>query len=534
MTAPEREFQVVVVGAGPTGLTLANLLGKFGVRTLLVERNETTVGEPRAVSIDDESLRVMQAIGLADKVIEKSALDYGSLYLDAAGRAFASVEPTASEYGYPRRNAFNQPELEADLRAGLERFEGVEARFHHEWMGLDQGQGLLTAVIRGAGGESYTVEALYLVACDGGKNPVREALGIEMVGETYEEPWLIIDLKGSKDPFRQTRVYCDPSRPGINLPGPDGARRFEFMLLEGETEEQMTRPDFVSRLLESCGPDKDAEIVRKQVYTFHARRAASWKAGGVFLAGDAAHLTPPFAGQGMNSGIRDAFNLAWKLAYVVKGYIGPGLLESYQQERLPHAWQLIEMAILLGRAMMPRTPFRAWAVQAGFRLLGLAPPLRDYVTEMRYKPQPRFAEGFFVPDGRPASKTLVGRMIPQPNVETPDRKTVKLDQAMGPDFCLLAYAKDPERAFGGPESEAFGGLPLNLLCVTPRHYNPVEGPIPSARDLEGGVSELFGGRDDHCLLIRPDRYAAAVIPRDGAGRVLGEIKALLAAAGIRQ
>ena len=175
-----------------------------------------------------------------------------------------------------------------------------------------------------ADGAADEVRARYVAACDGARSGTREALGIKLGGSTYSERWLIVDLAGSTDRFRHTRVYCDPARPALALPGPDGTRRYEFMMLPGETPEEVLDESRVRALLaRHSAEDARLEIVRKAVYHFHARIADRWRAGRILLAGDAAHLSPPFAGQGMNSGIRDAQNLGWKLAYVLRGDLGP-------------------------------------------------------------------------------------------------------------------------------------------------------------------------------------------------------------------
>jgi 3-(3-hydroxy-phenyl)propionate hydroxylase len=529
LTDPAPHYPVAIVGAGPTGLTTANLLGRAGVRTLVIERNPTTVQQPRAVSIDDEALRTIQAAGLADAVIPRVALDYGSHYLSAAGRCFAKVEPTTREYGYPRRNAFRQPELEATLRDGLRRFPNVEAIFEHEVEDLEQDESGVRLRVRKPDGAVVEVACDTLAGCDGGRSTVRHKLGIDMVGSTYNERWLIIDLEGTRDRYRQTRVYCDLAEPGINLPGPDETRRFEFMLHPDETEDAVLDPANIRRLLESHGPDADATIRRAQVYTFHARTAERWSDGRIHLLGDAAHLTPPFAGQGMNSGLRDAANFAWKAAAVAKGELGPALLDSYEIERRPHAWALIEMAIMLGRVMMPRSPVRAWLTQAGFRVLGLSPRAQGYITEMKYKPKPRFAEGFLVPDGRRPGRTLVGRLFPQPRIETADRRTMLLDEALGDGFCLLAFAADPERAFAGIDRSALAAMGIATLCVTPRRWNVGDGDGggTTVRDIDGATAAAVEGYDGDLLLLRPDRYVAAVFSGSRPDAMLPAIEGLL-------
>lgn len=522
---------ITVVGAGPVGLTLANMLAAYDIPVVVIERNLTTVQEPRAVSIDDESLRALQIPALDTALKATCAMDYGSIYLGLDRQPFASVSPSAAEYGHPRRSAFAQPELEALLAKNLRRYPHAQVRFGQEVTALQQSDEQVSLTIKQQDGTSIIHNSRYVAACDGGRSPLRHMLGIGMSGNTYKQKWLIIDLKGTHDNFRQTRVYCDPRRPGINLPGPDRTRRFEFMLLEGETDEQVTHPQFVKELLRDHGPDEDVEIVRKQVYTFHALMADEWYKKHVFLLGDAAHLTPPFAGQGLNSGLRDASNLSWKLAAVLKGRLRTRVLETYQQERPEHAWQLIEMAMNLGRVMMPDTMRKARLIQAGFRALQWVPPANDYITQMRYKPKPRFSKGFFMPDSASIQKTRVGRMLCQPLVEQSNHQLVRLDDLLGNDFALIAYHTNPLQAFEGlPELPFERSLNLKRICITPRFYSP----FPAAPNTTHTVRDATGDFEQHCpgaqwvwLLVRPDRYVMACLPRTGNQADLKRLSHLL-------
>jgi 3-(3-hydroxy-phenyl)propionate hydroxylase len=500
---------VAIVGAGPTGLTLANILGQAGIGVVLIERNESTVREPRAVSIDDESLRTMQAIGLSAAVSQDAALDYGSHYCTADGTPFVKVAPATREYGFPRRNAFMQPKLEATLRQGLARFANVTALFGHTCESFVEDAGGVTMRISGSGGAPADIHCGFLVGCDGARSATRKRIGASLVGSSYRQRWLIVDLAHTKERLRQTRVVCDPVRPLITLPGPDGTRRYEFMLHEGESEDLAVVPDFVRSLLAAHGPDADAPIVRRQVYAFHARIADRWQQGRVLLAGDAAHLSPPFAGQGMNSGIRDAHNLGWKLAAVATGRLGAALLDSYQAERAPHAWALIELAMKMGRIMMPASRARAFLVQAGFRLACLAPRLQSYFAEMRYKPKPFYQDGFVAPAR--GGLTLVGRMLPQPQIENRDRRRMMLDDRLGNQFCLLAYGPQAQRALDHAAALDLGLPDLRRLAVLPMVFNPdlelPEGEV--VRDVADTLAAFMPAGRTLVLLLRPDRYVAA-------------------------
>jgi len=521
---------VLVVGAGPTGLTLANLLGGMGVRTLVVERNPSTVQEPRAVSIDDESMRTMQAIGLAAEVQAITARGYGSRYLSPSGGQFAKVDPVSREYGFDKRNGFQQPELEAVLRRGLGRFPSVRALFGHEMTGFHQQNDIVAATVRGPDGSAFAAEARFMVACDGGRSGVRKALGISLSGSTFQERWLIVDLEKTFNRFRHTEVHCNPRRSCITLPGPDMIRRYEFTLREDETEAAATDEGFVRRLLDEVGPDRDAPIRRTRVYTFHARSAERWRDGNVFLAGDAAHLTPPFAGQGMNSGLRDAHNLAWKLAEVVAG-APVRLLETYEAERKPHAWSMIELAMRMGRVMTPRSVAQGALIRAGFRLLGLYPPARDYFAQMKYKPKPRFETGLLWPDSRPAKSTIVGRLLYQPEAEDESRGRQLLDDRLPDRPVVLVFSEYPDRVLDAATRATLEAAGAAVVGMTPEWMNPVGGTFPVYRDSSRHFSNpQMRAYLEHAILLRRDRYVAAAVPVADAASLADRIAEFSASA----
>jgi 3-(3-hydroxy-phenyl)propionate hydroxylase len=518
-------FPVVIVGAGPTGLTLANLLGVYGVPTLLIERHPGTVGEPRAVSIDDESLRTMQNAGAIEEVLRDVVQSYGVHYHAWNGRVFARILPTSLEYGFPKRSAFRQQNLEATLHRALARHASVQAWFSHELKGLAQDETGIRITVGHAGGQEE-IACDWLVACDGGRSTVRDLLGITLRGETYAERWLIVDMLERTTPFRHTRTYCDPVRPTIRLPGPHGSLRYEFMLHEHERPEDVLDEGKIRAWMREREPaDENLPIIRKVVYTFHARIAPQWRKGRVLLAGDAAHLTPPFAGQGMNSGVRDAFNLAWKLAEVTQGRAGPGLLESYEQERAPHAWALIRMALTIGRYMQPKSRASAMLMQAVLRLISLYPPARDYVLHLKFKPKPRYAKGFFVP--RPVAdkqRLRPGQLFIQPKVELPGGARVLLDELLGPGHALLAWLG--ERAMELP-----GGLPCKALRLVRRDddFPPQAREGLVVRDCDGLIEQALAQMNATQVLLRPDRYVLAACNQGDAAATARSVLDLFAA-----
>jgi 3-(3-hydroxy-phenyl)propionate hydroxylase len=526
---PANHMPVVIIGAGPTGLMLANLLGVAGVETLLVERHATTVDEPRAVSIDDESLRAVQNAGLLDRVLPDIVQGYGVHYHALTGQVFAQIMPASREYGHARRNAFRQPLLEAALLDALARFPQVSVRMRHELIDFAEVNGAIAYTLKH---ESTTIQGTcdWLVACDGGRSAVREKLGIAMRGATYAERWLIVDLTDRQDAFPHTRTYCDPLRPTIRLPGPHGTLRYEFMLHPSEDADDMLGETRIRAWMhERVATDAQLPIVRKVVYTFHARMAEAWRKDRVFLAGDAAHLSPPFAGQGMNSGIRDACNLAWKLAAVVRGELGPRLLDTYAIERAPHAWALIRMALRIGAFMQPASRFSARLMQGALKLISLYPPARDYVLQLRFKPKPRFTAGFFVPDAAPGDAMRAGQLIVQPPVELQSGEHVRLDDVLGSGFACIGWAAPP----GVPAAlrEVLAGLNVRFVVILRKHQPFLPDALPDGivvRDCDGVLEHLLNERHAQALLLRPDRYVLAFLRSPGFVDEIARLKALFA------
>ncbi|CAD5200151.1 bifunctional 3-(3-hydroxy-phenyl)propionate/3-hydroxycinnamic acid hydroxylase [Pseudomonas sp. FEN] len=519
---------VLIIGAGPTGLTLANLLGQAGVDTLIIDRKPGTVTEPRAVSIDDESLRTMQAIGLHQAVLRDVVPGYGVHYFTRpGGRCFGKVEPTGKLYGFPKRNAFRQPLLEGTLKAGLERFASLTARFNHVLLEFSQDHQGVRALIRDAEGQILEVNAAYLVACDGGRSTVRKQLGIEMVGSSFSSRWLVVDTDRDDDPFWQTRVYCDARRPVVEVPGPHHTRRFEFLLKPDETDEQVLSETRLRELLRPFRGNAPVSIVRKTVYTFHARVAERWRVDRVFLAGDAAHLTPPYAGQGMNSGVRDAHNLGWKLIGVLKGKMAESALRSYESERRDHAWALIKLALNLGMVMAPATVLRARLISTAFALVGLLPPLRDYFLQMRFKPKPRFTKGLVLTEGE-AGKLSCGQMFPQPMLTDSHGHEHLLDEAIGAGFALIQYGDPTRQRLDELQHGLWSHLDAKRILILPEHVKSMPS-IPGCTVLQDRAGLLKGmlGDSSKFLLLRPDRYVAAIFDKAGETSAAESLQALL-------
>jgi 3-(3-hydroxy-phenyl)propionate hydroxylase len=336
MTDRPATYDVAIVGLGPTGATLANLCGMWGLHTVVFERSTAPFPQPRACHLDAEIARVFQHLGFEDDLHRLLTVSAGMEYVDAEGSRLFTFEGFEREplLGWHEDYVFVQPEIDGMLRRGLEQYQQVEVRLGHSAPDLD---GLRSM-------------ARYVVACDGAASLVREQLGIELLDLGYDERWLVVDIAlhdpGTPPLPTIIQQVCDRRRLATFVPSHGSHRRWEFRLADDELV-----PD-VWRLLAPWGvtPD-DADLLRAASYRFHALEAQRWRDGNVFLAGDAAHQMPPFMGQGMCSGVRDAANLAWKLAEVVHDGAPDDLLDTYESERRPHAAAVTAMSIEAGRLL---------------------------------------------------------------------------------------------------------------------------------------------------------------------------------------
>jgi 3-(3-hydroxy-phenyl)propionate hydroxylase len=355
-----RSVDVIVIGAGPTGAMLAALLGQSGVRVLLADRATEIYPLPRAAHIDHETLRIFQQAGVADEIMATSRPAEQYDFLTADGQVLMRFLSQGSPSGWPASNMIHQPSVEAALRHRIAALESVDLRVSWELLDYQADGPGIEARFQTPEGEQR-IAARYLVGCDGAASRVRILCGTALEDLQFDEPWLVIDTL-VLDPARLPDInlqICDPARPTTCVMMGSGRHRWEFMLKPDETVTQALDDSFIADLLAPWKVEGAVTLERKAVYRFHALVADGWRKGPVFLAGDAAHQMPPFAGQGMCSGVRDAANLAWKMTAVLRGEAGDALLDTYESERRPHVTAIINLALMMGRTVCILDPVAA-------------------------------------------------------------------------------------------------------------------------------------------------------------------------------
>jgi 3-(3-hydroxy-phenyl)propionate hydroxylase len=486
-------FDVAVVGLGPVGSTLANLLGLCGVNTLVLEREAQAYHLPRAVHFDDEAMRVFQTIGLSDAVLPHVILSPGMRFVDADGRLMldwprpAEITPMGWHLSY----RFHQPDLENVLSDGLRRWPHVVVRNRCDVFALDQDeQGVRVRYEDLGSGRLAETRVRYVIGCDGARSLVRRFMGSAMNDLGFHERWLVIDalLKRERPDLGDHSIqFCNPKRPATYVRGTANRRRWEITVHPDEQVQAVTQPERIWQLLAPWISPDDAVLERAAVYTFHSTIAKHWRKGRLLLAGDSAHQTPPFLGQGMCAGIRDAANLAWKLHAVLRGGAEADLLDTYESERSPHVREFIELAIRLGGLINTK------AMEAG---LATGEP-RDNAAAKLDVQKPLLGPGLAA-----GHTALVGRPAPQFLLSDGRRA----DDHVGYRHCLLA-----ESAFLAGLSRA-AHTTLIKAGITVIGSNEAAGLGPWL--LQQGV---------RAVMVRPDRYVL------GAARNENDFAALLAA-----
>lgn len=552
-----QDTEVLIVGAGPAGLMLANILGMYGKQVTVLEAMDTLIDYPRGVGLDDESFRTIQTVGLVDAIRPHTNPQHIMRLVNGAGKVMLVNNPQTVEFGWERKHGFIQPEADKALYEGLSRFGNVQVLFGHRVENVEEDGQSVTAIAlvsRPDGTiEERRFSAQYLVGCEGGKSPTRKRLGVSFEGESPSTRWLVVDV--NNDPLGTPNVFlgADPKRPYVSIGLPHAVRRWEFMLHDDETEEQVTDPDYVNALLADHVPNPaELDFIRRRVFTHHGRVASDFRKGRQLIAGDAAHLMPVWMGQGWNSGMRDATNLGWKLAAVLSGQADDALLDTYTSERKDHAQAMVDLSLTFGRLIKITNPVGAVLRDAASSVLNLFPQVKSYFADMRFKPMPRYTRGVLADpntreSGSAAAKLTsklipvltanvknspVGVQFPQPRVNSRDASDQLLDDAIGNWWSVIVWGNSPKDVLPQDSLDKLSLLGARLVAVVPetqrewaqKHMDP---DVMVLGDHTGRLKKWFDDRPTPLVFLRPDRFVAGACLTQHAPATLDAILAAM-------
>ncbi|WP_050578436.1 bifunctional 3-(3-hydroxy-phenyl)propionate/3-hydroxycinnamic acid hydroxylase [Rhizobium leguminosarum] len=490
-------FDVVIVGLGPVGITLCNLLGRLGVSVLGIDARDDIFALPRAIGMDHEVMRVFQGIGVAGDLSSVVGEYRDSEYRAADGtllRKFISPQ-SPHPLGWPAYLTFVQPALERVLREKAVTLSTVALLTGVELAALDNAAEPTLSLRQLPTGDTVSLTTRFVVGCDGGTSFVRGTLGIGFEDLIFDQPWVVVDVIIGDEPLNlpETNVqFCHPARPHTFVVLPGNLRRWEFMMLPGETAEEINQPDQIWGLLAPWIKPGQAEIWRSATYRFHALVAESWRIGNVFLAGDACHMTPPFLAQGMVQGIKDASNLAWKIAHVLKGG-PPKILDTYEQERRPLVHKVISITKGLGEVICEIDEGRAKTRDDTMKAL-MEEGKGILVRQSLFPP---ISAGFIGFSDNALPMAGAGEPCPQPRVLV-DGKLVLLDDVLGDGFALLTR----DIALSATVREFASALDVAVFNFE-GHYG-----LNEDNDV---LKDWLAERGAHAVLVRPDRVAFAAV-----------------------
>lgn len=530
-SATQADYDVAVIGFGPSGAVAAALLGQAGLRTLVVDRAHDVYPKPRAIALDHEIMRVFQNLGLGDAVAEHCEPFTPSEYFGADGRLIKRLATVAPPYplGHMPSMVFTQPPVEAALRRHVAALPGVDVWLGRRFTGLRQDDDGADVRIEDAEGRPATVRARYVIGCDGASSGVRDAVGIDLEDLKFDEPWLVVDVqvneRGLAKLPRTSVQYCEPARPCTYVIGPGNHRRWEISLLPGEDPAWMaTEEGAWSVLRRWIGPD-DATLWRQASYRFHALVAREWRRGRVFIAGDAAHQQPPFLGQGMCQGVRDVVNLAWKLRAVLAGDVGgeaaEALLDTYTQERREHVRRLTTRIKEIGAVICERDPDLASArdaalIEAAGGAIATV-PRQDIIPPLEHGLLARgHAHG-------------AGTLFPQPRVDGPGGPAL-LDDVVAPGWpgWRIVTDLDPDGFAPALREQAAALGALVRVAADGDAFARTQDGVRT-RELDGVLARWFARHGCRAAVVRPDHYVyGAAADAAGLAALLDELDARLA------
>ncbi|RKR92146.1 3-(3-hydroxy-phenyl)propionate hydroxylase [Micromonospora pisi] len=491
---------VLVAGCGPVGGVLAALLGAYGVRVLVVDPYTEPYPRPRAAMLDAGVRRILRRVpGLADVEGWATPVRHGRV-LGPDHRVLFDARIPGDELDPPAAVLIDQPRLETAVRASLSAAPTVRLRLGRSVVGVEQTDEHVEALLDDGG----RVRANWLVGCDGAASAVRGLLGVAYEGVSFPEPWLVVDASSAPIPDAEPSFayVLDPARPLVTM-SRVGAHRWEWLVLPGEDPATMVQDGEIRRLVGAWVDPDSVRIRRASVFTFHARMASRWRTGRVLLAGDAAHSMPPFVGQGLGSGIRDAANLSWRLAQVVRGVDDPVSLDGYERERRPDVRATTAMALRMGRIVQNRGRVGSALLRSLIRTAGAVPGLAAFVGR-HGQPAER------LPRGTAGRHPGAGRLLPDARLRTPTGTVLRLDDLLGNRWAVIGYGGDPYWHLDAGARRWVSDRDAMVFALVPRGRRSPKGlDCPVFEDLDGVLSRP---RRQAVTIVRPDRFLLGTLP----------------------
>lgn len=512
------EYDVIISGYGPVGQTAANFLGKDGHRVLVLEQWAGIYHLPRAAHIDHEIMRIIQAIGKADDIHESLLTCDKYKWINQEGETLIEFDfNLIGKSGWPSDYLIYQPRFEDVLHNGAKRYSNVNIRNNAKVVFSEEvSDGVIVEHEDMQSGEKFRVKGSYLLGCDGANSYVRQAAGISYTNLGFDESWLVVDifLKDRKNTSLPSdpEQHCNPLRPVTVCPMPDNRYRWEFMMMPGETKAEMVEDGYVWKSINPWGVTREnADIERATVYTFNSKIAPQWTKGRLLLAGDACHLTPPFLGQGMAMGMRDAINISWKLDLVLRGVCPEKILDDYGPERIPQVTEAIKLAVDLGNVVCEKDIEKVKIrdeEMLKIRESGINPIGENTITF------PDLLEGIIKKDKLGNRVAPAGDLFVQGKVDAASVKDTLLETITGPGFLLLAKGFDPSERMTAIQRDLWKKLGGHIVTI---------GEVSSTNAIsvaEASSSSVYADwlSENECVavLMRPDFYiyGVAKLPTD--------------------
>jgi 3-(3-hydroxy-phenyl)propionate hydroxylase len=495
-------YDIIIIGAGPCGVTAANILGQKNISTLVIDKEADIVTIPRAVGICEEGSRILDSAGLLEKMGDNFRLINRVNFNKSHDENVFHADTYTPINGHRMLRTFHQPELERNIRGALKSLNSVDLFTSTELISFND-KGDAVEVSLKQNGSVVNTTCRYLLACDGASSKIRQSLNIGFDGNTYPQEWMILDIEKNPLPSSEVIFSINPERPSVTLPGPGNKRRWEFVVKKDDDPKKLFEPENLAKLLAPWGDINDMEISRKAVYTFHARTANNYQKGNVFLLGDSAHITPPFAGQGLMAGLRDCYNLCWKLSAVIHQQLDPKILESYEKERIPQSRQVIKFAQYMGKIILPQNKKIAKLRDTLIGTLGFL-GFHSNCKGMPIDKIPNHINGSLIRNKLVSALKKTGIDFPQSILKNKNDHAKLFDQHIKSEFYIIGWNTQPNAVLSQSTLARWHSMNGESLMLSNKSIGSSVNVNDQLFDQHEYYRTLFKG-GERFIVIRPDK-----------------------------